>query len=259
MRPRSDAGRDTRPSVMHKERGHKHPKLTKRLRKAAWAGAAAVLVAVITNSLTGVISTGIRAVTERVTDGEPLIVHPELVSSTCGGWVVPGRKPTPHPSRLPADIQSDESLRAWLRSTNAVDLGVTTVELTIRGRSGTAVVLQGIRVKVVGPRRKPIVGAEVTNGCGSALPLRLYQADLDAAQPVAKPVDNHVVPFPYRVTHGDPEVILVSAETRACDCSWVLELVYVDGDQEKVKVIDNHGKPFRTTGSAKKPPSKKGN
>ncbi|TDD32209.1 hypothetical protein E1287_23575 [Actinomadura sp. KC06] len=222
----------------------------------------AVLLAVTTNSLTGVFSTGLRSVTERLTGGKSLSVHSKPYITPCGSsWVIPDRKPTPEPSKMPSSaLRSQETMETWLRRNKAVDAGETTVELTLRGRSGTALVLKEIRVRIV-ERRAPVPAMAINNGCGGdPLPPRLYEVDLDAARPVARPVpdggDLHgapAAPFPYKVTNADPEVIRVVASTDGYDCRWTLELVYVDGDKELVKVIDDHGKPFRTIGAAKKP------
>lgn len=158
-----------------------------------------------------------------------------------------------------ATTRSEEKMRAWLRGRGAVDLEDTTVELTIRGRSGRAVVLQEIRVRIV-ERRAAAAGKQINNRCGGdPLPPRLYHVDLDADRPTARPVRERgslhgdlAAPFPYKVTNADPEVIRVVAKTLKYDCRWVVELVYVDGDKEFVKVIDDHGKPFRTVASARK-------
>ncbi|MFI0366665.1 hypothetical protein ACH35V_02230 [Actinomadura sp. 1N219] len=151
-------------------------------------------------------------------------------------------------------------METWLRRNKAVDAGDTTVELTLRGRSGTALVLKEIRVRIV-QRQAPVPAMAISNRCGGdPLPPRLYKVDLDAVRPVARPVRDAgelqgapAVPFPYKVTNADPEVIRVLAVTDAYDCRWTLELVYVDGDKELVKVIDDHGKPFRTIGAGKGP------
>ncbi|MQA88178.1 MAG: hypothetical protein GEV03_27050 [Streptosporangiales bacterium] len=225
----------------------------RKVKAAAWAIGTAVLVAVITDALTGIGTAGLRAIWARVTNAEPVVVHSEVFLHECHAWVIPGGGPGHQP--MPREVtQSEENYRSWIREHDAVQGHATTVGLTIRGGSSNAVVLQELRVRVL-ERRKPAQGTEVSKRCegGDGVDPRLYQVDLDADHPVPRPVraesadEEAPVTFPYRVTHRDPEVIRVEASTANCYCRWQLELVYVDGEQERVKVIDDNGRPFRTT------------
>ena len=53
--------------------------------------------------------------------------------------------------------------------------------------------------------------------------------------------------MPYRVSSEDPEVLLVNAETEACDCSWCLELDWSSQGRTGTVRVDDDGRPFRTT------------
>lgn len=211
----------------------------------------AVLVGLVINALTGIGTMGLRAVWARVADAEPVVVHSTVQTDSCDAWVIPGGKPGS--KRLPSEAyRSDEDYRTWIREHNAVQADLTMVELTIRGGSSDAVVLQDLRIRVL-DRSQPFQGTVVDNNCGGPLPPRRYKANLDAADPVLQPdrdpftEDEPPVTFPYRVTNADAEVIRVVANTRACYCKWVLELVYIDGEREHVKRINDGGIPFRTT------------
>jgi hypothetical protein len=56
------------------------------------------------------------------------------------------------------------------------------------------------------------------------------------------------VHLPYRVSAQDPEVLLVKARTQTCDCRWYLELDWSSQGRTGTLRVDDHGKPFRTSG-----------
>jgi hypothetical protein len=55
--------------------------------------------------------------------------------------------------------------------------------------------------------------------------------------------------MPYRVSAKDPEVLLVDARTVGCDCRWYLELDWSSQGRTGTERIDDHGLPFRTSGT----------
>lgn len=131
----------------------------------------------------------------------------------------------------------------------------TLVRITVQGKSSTAVVLEALRVRVVG-RSAPMAGTNyaMDNGCGGALTPRYFDVDLDKDRPVARPADGNdsgvTIPamrLPYRVSAEDPEVLLIDARTVACDCSWYLELDWSSQGRTGTVRVDDHGRPFRTT------------
>lgn len=159
----------------------------------------------------------------------------------------------------PPPVEQDAA--AWASAYGAVHGGTTNVEVTVKGRSKSAVVLQGLHVRVVG-RRTPLPWSSFTmnNGCGGSLTPRAFSVNLDAARPLAVPTDGSdagepipAVRFPYRVSDTDPEVLLVNARTSGCDCSWYLELDWTSGDREGTIRIDDRGTPFRTSGVKERP------
>ncbi|MET7436853.1 LacI family DNA-binding transcriptional regulator [Streptomyces sp. NPDC005568] len=95
-------------------------------------------------------------------------------------------------------------------------------------------------------------------GCGSDLTLRRFTADLDADRPIVRSKNGadagRVIPaahFPYRVSAADPEVLLVDATTQTSDARWYLELDWSCQGRTGTVRIDDHGRPFRTTGIKK--------
>ncbi|MET9830297.1 helix-turn-helix transcriptional regulator [Streptomyces sp. NPDC006385] len=143
----------------------------------------------------------------------------------------------------------------WAATQNAVHGGQTMVKITVQGRSSTAVVLEALRVRVVG-RSAPFEGTSyaMDHGCGGALTPRYFDVDLDKDRPIARPTDGNdtgtpipAMRLPYRVSAEDPEVLLVTAQTKTCDCSWYLELDWSSQGRTGTARIDDHGRPFRTT------------
>ncbi|BFO16661.1 hypothetical protein SHKM778_30490 [Streptomyces sp. KM77-8] len=144
----------------------------------------------------------------------------------------------------------------WAATQAAVHGGETLVELSVQGTSGTAVVLTALRVRVAG-RSGPVPGNAyaMDQGCGGALTPRYFDVDLDKDRPIARAVAGNdagtpvpAVRMPYRVSASDPEVLLVTARTAGCDCRWYLELDWSSQGRTGTVRVDDHGRPFRTSG-----------
>ncbi|WP_217207262.1 helix-turn-helix transcriptional regulator [Streptomyces sp. AC550_RSS872] len=169
----------------------------------------------------------------------------------CGHDYVVGRPPQQVP---PPPVPQDAG--TWAGTQNAVHGRQTLVKISVQGRTSTAVVLEALRVRVVG-RSAPGGGSSyaMDNGCGGALTPRYFDVDLDKDRPLARPADGSdsgvTIPamrLPYRVSAEDPEVLLIDARTESCDCTWYLELDWSSQGRTGTVRIDDHGRPFRTTG-----------
>ncbi|QCD60873.1 helix-turn-helix domain-containing protein [Streptomyces hawaiiensis] len=144
----------------------------------------------------------------------------------------------------------------WAASQNAVHGGETLVRLSVQGRTDTAVVLEALRVRVVG-RTAPAQGNAyaMDQGCGGSVTPRSFDVNLDKDRPIARAVAGSdtgtpipAVRMPYRVSARDPEVLLVNARAQACDCRWYLELDWSSQGRTGTVRIDDDGRPFRTSG-----------
>lgn len=144
----------------------------------------------------------------------------------------------------------------WAATQQAVHGGDTNVEISVQGRTSAAVVLEALRVRVVG-RSDPAGGTaySMDQGCGGSITPRYFSVDLDRDRPVARPTAGDdvgtpipAVRFPYRVSAQDPEVLLVTARTVTCDCRWYLELDWSSRGSAGTVRIDDAGRPFRTSG-----------
>ncbi|MFJ8062267.1 helix-turn-helix domain-containing protein [Streptomyces sp. NPDC096142] len=154
----------------------------------------------------------------------------------------------------PPPVQQDAG--AWAATQHAVHGGQTNVEISVQGRSSTAVVLEALRVRVVG-RTAPAPGTaySMAQGCGGDITPRYFGVNLDAHRPLVEPEPGSdtgrtvpVTHLPYRVSATDPEVLLVKARTGTCDCRWYLELDWSSQGRTGTLRVDDHGRPFRTSG-----------
>ncbi|MGA5314080.1 helix-turn-helix domain-containing protein [Streptomyces pseudogriseolus] len=158
------------------------------------------------------------------------------------------------PAQVPPP-PAPQDARTWAATQGAVHGGETLVELSVQGRSDTAVVLTALRVRVAG-RSAPASGNAyaMDQGCGGALTPRYFDVDLDTDRPIARAVAGNdagepipAVRMPYRVSATDPEVLMVTARTEGCDCRWYLELDWSSQGRTGTVRIDDRGRPFRTS------------
>ncbi|MFF4397284.1 helix-turn-helix domain-containing protein [Streptomyces sp. NPDC001480] len=168
----------------------------------------------------------------------------------CGHDYVIDKPPTQVP---PPPVQQDAA--AWAATQGAVHGRQTMVQISVQGRSSTAVVLEALRVRIVS-RGNPAAGNAyaMDQGCGGEITPRGFTVNLDADRPIARPKDGadseHTIPavhFPYRVSAEDPEVLLVDATTQTYDARWYLELDWSSQGRTGTIRIDDHGRPFHTS------------
>ncbi|MGW7200479.1 helix-turn-helix domain-containing protein [Streptomyces chryseus] len=153
----------------------------------------------------------------------------------------------------PPPVEQDAG--AWAATHDALHGRQTRVQISVQGRSSTAVVLEALRVRIVS-RGNPAAGNAyaMDQGCGSDLTPRGFTVNLDADRPIARPKDGadsgHTMPakhFPYLVSAEDPEVLLVAATTQTHQARWYLELDWSSQGRTGTIRIDDHGRPFTTT------------
>jgi hypothetical protein len=177
-------------------------------------------------------------------------VNSQVWNQGCGHDYVIGKPPAQVP---PPPTAQDAG--TWAAAQGALHGRDTNVQISVQGRSSTAVVLEALRVRVVS-RGAPVQGSaySMDQGCGGALTPRFFSVNLDADRPVAHseaggdaegPIP--AIQMPYRVSAEDPEILLVTARTETCDCAWYLELDWSSQGRTGTVRIDDHGRPFRTT------------
>lgn len=161
----------------------------------------------------------------------------------------PGQVPPPP---TPQDAE------AWATSQRAVHGRTTDLRISVQGSGSAAVVLEALHVRVVNrttPAARQGIAYSMYEGCGAVLIPRHFSVDLDARRPLARSVPGDdpgrpltAVDFPYQVSLREPEVLLVSARTASCTCDWYLDLDWSSQGRTGTVRIDDHGRPFRTTG-----------
>ncbi|KUM85433.1 MULTISPECIES: transcriptional regulator [Streptomyces] len=184
--------------------------------------------------------------------GTPLTwsANSQIWEGSCGHDYVIDKPPSQVP---PPPLVQDAGI--WAATQGAIHGRETKVQISVQGRSSTAVVLEALRVRITG-RSSPAPGTAyaMDQGCGGGITPRGFDVNLDIDRPVAHAVAGNdtgqtvpAVEFPYRVSATDPEVLLVTATTQTYDCSWYLELDWSSQGRTGTVRIDDHGRPFRTT------------
>ncbi|OII62253.1 hypothetical protein BJP40_29585 [Streptomyces sp. CC53] len=242
-----------------------------RLRWAVAAGTAAALVAaaVIAADMTGLRSgPGQGPATDAAAPtGAPSSAPPPQEAADPPTWIADSHvwdEGCDHrylvdraPSAVPAP-PVEQDARTWAQGLGAVHAGRTVVRATVSAPQSGSAVVERLSVRVA-ERRTPLDWPvyAMSDGCGGSLSPAYFAVDLDAARPLARPVDGadteRTLPaprLPYRVTKDDPLVVRVEAAAAHCDCDWYLEAEWSSGGQRGTLRIDDGGRPFRTSGAA---------
>jgi hypothetical protein len=239
-----------------------HPPRYRRLRKWILGVVAAVITASLVQILTGAF-TSIGPWVRGLFAGQ----HPLHVAMS-SDFVSFAREPlvlsyviprpadqVPPPPAYPPGPLPYEKIEQWAASLGAVDANGTSVLITVTGRSAAAVVLTNLRVKVI-ERRQPLAGTHVSQPGGNDCPIRHFSVQLDSSPPTVKPLDESdedITYFPYKVSATEPEVFAIFANADSCDCTWVAELFWTAEGRKGSTIIDDNGKPFRTTSTQNAP------
>ncbi|MGW5474598.1 helix-turn-helix domain-containing protein [Streptomyces chartreusis] len=151
----------------------------------------------------------------------------------------------------PPPVEQDAP--AWVGAHKAVSAGEQLVKLTVQGTGEETVVVDSLKVRVVGKDTPPAWNDYVMGvGCGGGVPTRPFSVALDAARPTVVAGDGQR-DFPFKVSESDPEVFEVTADASAYDVRWYLELAWSSGDRKGTLVVDDDGRPFRTSGNNGRP------
>ncbi|WP_326766212.1 helix-turn-helix domain-containing protein [Streptomyces sp. NBC_01591] len=174
----------------------------------------------------------------------------------CGQHYVLDQKPEDVPPP-----PSPQGTRGWAKALGGVDGGSMQLELTVQGKSGQAVVLNGLHVRTLS-RKAPLAWSAYSmgEGCGSGITPQSFDIDLDDSRPNLTPVagqqgDVRVPPkdFPFQVSSTDVEVFDLKVHVEGHDVSWYLDLEWSSGGRTGMLRIDDGGKPFRTSSIQARP------
>ncbi|MEU3891101.1 helix-turn-helix transcriptional regulator [Streptomyces sp. NPDC029041] len=183
----------------------------------------------------------------------PLTVttEPHLWESPCSQRYLvnlpPGRVKPPPP---------EPSAPGWVAAMGAVPSGEQLLRLTVQGKGKETVVVKGLTVRMAG-KRAPLAWNDYAMGypgvgCGGGVPTRSFTVALDAVRPGVVPEAGHA-DFPFKVSESDPEMYYIRADASAYDVSWYLELHWSSGGRTGTLTVDDHGRPFRTSGNNGRP------
>ncbi|CAM5738584.1 hypothetical protein SALBM311S_09511 [Streptomyces alboniger] len=148
---------------------------------------------------------------------------------------------------------SEPDARGWVTALGGVAAGEQMLALTVQGTGRATVVLEALHVRVVEKSAPPAWNDFAMGvGCGGGVETTAFGVDLDAGRPATSPKAGQR-DFPYSVSESDPEVFYIFADARAHNVSWYLELDWSSGDKQGTVRVDDHGKPFRTSGNVGRP------
>jgi Trypsin-like peptidase domain len=149
------------------------------------------------------------------------------------GWVVPD-----HGQHMFPDVPGQQPAGAVLSSGSSVIV-------TVQGVAGRTVVLQSMTV-VVAHRAPSMAGIYLPAGCQEELVPRKYELNLDSPAPRVVPEPGNTG-FPYTITNDDPEQFIITPDVASGDVEWFLYLTWTSGASEGRLVLNDSGRPFRTT------------
>ncbi|GAA3096097.1 helix-turn-helix domain-containing protein [Streptomyces echinatus] len=161
--------------------------------------------------------------------------------------------------RPPAEVSPpplEQDAPAWVDVHRAVSAGDQFVTFTVQGTGPETVVLEGLSVRMAG-KRSPLQWNDYAMGypgvgCGGGVPTHSFSVALDAMRPAPVPAAGSRN-FPFKVSQSEPEVFHITADASAYDVSWNLELQWSSGTRHGTLLIDDAGRPFRTSGNNGRP------
>jgi Helix-turn-helix domain len=157
--------------------------------------------------------------------------------------------------RAPAQVPPPPSVQdtsAWVTAIDGIPTGSMDLSVTVQGTGAETVVLQALHVRTVtGPPPARGTVYVLGDGCGGGVDSTIFDVDLDKPHPEPRSPARHHLPL--KVSQDDPEELKVSAQALGHDVTWYLELDWSAGNRHGTLRIDDHGKPFRTTGAKGRP------
>ncbi|MCQ9133092.1 transcriptional regulator, partial [Streptomyces sp. IBSBF 2807] len=181
---------------------------------------------------------------------------PLTVSTRTYAWEDPQCEGKYLVDRPPGEVSPPvmgQDVPGWVKAQDAVAADGQRVALTVQGVGDDTVVIESLHVRVVDSGAPPAWNAYLgSSGCGGGVETRSFATDLDAAHPAIVPRAGQRG-VPYKVSRSDPEVLYITADVRSHDVKWYVEMQWSSGGRQGTVRIDDHGKPFRTSGSRGRP------
>jgi hypothetical protein len=187
-----------------------------------------------------------------------------IVANTCDG--APGWRVPLSPNRLgsaPYD-PSGYSMPKWAKTNKGVEVSGTRIELTLKGTTKSAVVIEGIEASIIS-KVKPATGTHVVpyGECGGKdqsnylvaklddTPPQIYEGKpkyVDHVEVVRKKSDRSFSARIFHVSRSDPEKFVIVAYGSKLDYVWQLNVRWQDPEgEEYITTVNNeYGRPFST-------------
>lgn len=181
---------------------------------------------------------------------------PLTVSTRTYAWDDPQCEAKYLINRPPGEVSPPvmgQDVPGWVKAHGAIAADRQRVALTVQGTGDETVVIESMHVRVVNSSTPPAWNAYLgSSGCGGGVETRSFDTDLDAGHPTIVPKAGQRG-LPYKVSQSDPEVLYITAHASAHDVNWYVELQWSSGGRQGTTRIDDHGIPFRTSGSRGRP------
>ncbi len=159
-------------------------------------------------------------------------------------------------NRPPAEMgppPTEPDAPGWVAAMGAVSARDQMVALTFQAKGDRTVVLDAIHVRVLRSSAPlPWNDYAMGVGCGGNVTTKSFDVRLDDPRPAARPQGGQGA-FPYKVSAAEPLVVYVTAHASAHDVSWALDLEWSSGGRSGTVRVDDHGRPFRTSGNTGRP------
>lgn len=126
------------------------------------------------------------------------------------------------------------------------------ISLTLQAKTSQAVVVTGLRMKILSTEPLPESGLMVRpDGCGGPMAPRQFQVGLAkspvSVDPVA-PDGGELVDFPLKVSDSDPEELELLLDPGNRDIRFTVAVEWVADGEDGSTVLDNDGKGYRVLG-----------
>ena len=175
--------------------------------------------------------------------GPPPVAITVTPFTLCARDILVDRPPEQTPPTV--DLQDTS---AWVNALNGVVTRHQDLSVTVQGTDNRTVVLDALHVRTVSSDEPPSTGNVYVlgDGCGGGVDTSIFDINLDMPHPEPSSPKKHNLPL--KVSKGDPVQLEIAAQVATHDVTWYLELDWSSGGKHGTLRIDDHGKPFRTTG-----------
>ncbi|MCZ2821033.1 hypothetical protein O2V63_11890 [Modestobacter sp. VKM Ac-2977] len=149
----------------------------------------------------------------------------------------------------PSFSKDYEAFFDWAADHGGVPAEDFDLSFTIRSDKDESTLVTDVRVVVV--KREPALGGRwIGVDAGGQPPHRSLHANLDNTPPTVTRSPGW--DYPLSVSSSEQELFTVTATTQDCYCHWRVEVDVIAPNGEKVTVrVDDHGDPFKVTGTSR--------